>query len=323
MWHRVRDAQYQASLDRRIGVTTLDSQTHDSLLSRSLTEYQTEANKDKLEILKQVDLASSDAERLRLAAQIDRIDAGVELYAARVATLTDDKIAATTEATFGYDPETMTSDELVERRKVIFDYVAGNAQMLETAGHELVLINKMFRQHRDPGRHGRIDLTDKEWRSLSNAVITSHIGQTLVTPGIGPLPSYPDGDRIDDRRYWDPSFSYLAKAFLDPAHPNVQAAAQIQKLAGRYADGASVDASELYDLLGRTMLSDGRFGQWTSDISRGSIFANQGLDSAAAAPAVAIAGDSPKRQATESAATERTYKSSVTTMSTVPTSPSA
>lgn len=108
------------------------------------------------------------------------------------------------------------------------------------------------------------------------------------------------------RRYWDPSYSYLLDHLLDIESPLVQAAARTHLLAFD-SNTSMADAAALERRIAASVLDEYRLAQWSVDIPRVSIEANQRMDASAAADAVAMGGISPRRQYVTNVATERQY----------------
>jgi hypothetical protein len=108
------------------------------------------------------------------------------------------------------------------------------------------------------------------------------------------------------RRYWDPTYSYLLDHMLDVESPLVQAAARTHLLAFD-SNTSMADAAALERRIAASVLDEFRLAQWSVDIPRVSVEANQRMDASAAADAVAMGGISPRRQFVTNVATERQY----------------
>lgn len=151
-------------------------------------------------------------------------------------------------------------------------------------------------------------LDRKTWDTLSKAVIGTYLDtmSTITSSGIS-VPVFPDSDKEALLRYWDPTYSYLLDDILDPEGPLVRAAVEMQVASGRRGIDNSI--STLASKLLETFYKPGSLGPWTSDIPRLSIESSHSrLAAAAAKDAVSMAGTAPRRQATESATTRRTFE---------------
>lgn len=193
-------------------------------------------------------------------------------------------------------------------KQQILDYIKSTGTILQQRVPAVIdTFQKLSNQLIDPNNYGSVELTDKEWTELSHAVIALYMDDTVSMTAAGvAVPVYPNPDQASQRRYYDPSWSYLVDELLDANSPLAQAAADLHLEAGRHGEVATRE--QVLDVVGRGILDERRLGDWTTDIPRASIEASQRLDASAAAPAIAMAGNSPKRQAVISAATRRTYE---------------
>lgn len=260
----------------------------------------------KAEMLEEIDALNAATTPGNRAQQIRRIEAAqsdFDAFVAKVDLLRDDDMVGRIAEMFTIpgDP-----DAAVAKQRAIIDYTRTHLQMLAESVSAKDVLAKVTSQLMDSGRAGQVTLSEKEWDTLSRAVITHYL-DAQVSLGAGmSVPLYPDADRADDRRYFDTTFAYLVEPLLKADSPLVRAAKELHELAGRH--GEVKTAAEVIDTIGRTVLSDHSLGQWTSDIPQLSIEANQRLDSSAAAPAISMYGNSPKTQAVISASTRRSFK---------------
>lgn len=164
---------------------------------------------------------------------------------------------------------------------------------------------KLSRQLIDPNLHGSPNLTGEEWKQLSAAAVMHYIDTklTMAPPGAA-LPVYPDASKEHERRYYDPSWSYLVENLLTPGNALLEAAADLHLQAGRLTVVA--DQVDVVKHVANVILDENRLGTWTAEIPRQQIQANQRLDAASAEPAISMSGQAPKSQITISAATRRT-----------------
>lgn len=275
----------------------------DIVLDSLINNRKEEAVRIKEGLLQQTGETADAAEVERLAQQVDSVDADVAQFEEKIRLLASDDFVGQVVQMFTI-PENAV-DGAAAKSKLI-KYVSAHLSMMERSSSNLLLLRKITSQLQDSSYNGQIQLSDKEWRALSNTVIAVYIDEVVsVSAANVSVPPFPDAEFATNQRYYDTSFGYLAEPLLDPASPLVRAFRDINVRAGRHAVVAT-DA-EIVSVLDRTLFSDYSLGNWTGDIPRASIEANEMLDSASAAPAIAMAGNTPKRQAAISAATRRTY----------------
>jgi hypothetical protein len=240
-----------------------------------------------------------------LQREIDALDADAARFEEKVRLLSQDDFVGSVINMFTIPPNPVEGAGV---KSNLIKYVTTHLSVMETASENKILVNKITRQLSDPAYAGQVYLTDKEWKALSNLVTALYIDEVISVqaPNIA-VPPFPDVDSTaaSNRRYYDPSFGYLIDPLLSQDSPLVAAARAMHARAGRI-DTVAND-SEIYTLLNNTLYKDFQYGAWTGDIPRASIEANELLDSASAAPAISMAGNSPKRQAAISAATKRTF----------------
>ena len=299
----VRKAQKQAHLSRQLGQEIGDETATRAVVSELTSQREAEAEAEKQLILAALGPNSTQAEADRAAVRVSNIEAEVDRFKERMDLLLEDNLVDRAVSMYGWPSDQAAQ---VEARRAITDFIFGNFHMMETASASLITLSKLTEQVRDSGRAGNVDLSDAEWDELSRAVIGVYLDRVASSTGAGiSVAPFPDADHADDHRYYDRTFSYLAEPLMDPTSPLVLAAKRVHERAGRH--GEETRADEFYRLLDRTLFAEFSLGQWTSDIPRTSIEANQRLDSSSAEAAIAMPGNSPKRQAVVSAATRRTF----------------
>lgn len=268
----------------------------DELISARERQLQDEIN----DLLARI--AADPTMEVVLQAQIEAANTDFDTFRARADMLRSDDYVAEVVAMFDLPQDPAAA---APKKSALIRYVATHPSMMERASASKLLLLKITSQMMDSGRNGQIDLEDKEWTELSRAVISLYLDDaSSLTASNVSVPPFPEIE--SNQRYYDSSFGYLADPLVSADSPLVQAAAEIHKRAGR--QDTIVTDVEILEALGRSVFDDKRLGVWTGDIPRASVEANQRLDSAAAAPAIAMAGNSPKRQAAISAATRRTFQ---------------
>ena len=196
--------------------------------------------------------------------------------------------------------------ESLGAQREVLAYIRSTGTLLATRAPKiLTTLTKLQNQLIDSAQAGSVNLTGAEWQELSAAVIAMKIDDqtSMAAPDLA-LPVYPDETKERERRYMDPSWAYLVEQLLTPGNPLLEEAADLHIQAGRF--GIATEQSELIRHIGDVVLDQRKLGDWTTDIPRQSIQANERLDSASAEPAIAMAGNPPKRQVTISSATRRT-----------------
>lgn len=256
------------------------------------------------EINELLDLATQNpTDALLLEKQIEMARTDHASFVEKAQFLRDDDQVGSVVAMFSIP---VNPAEGAAKKSAIVDYIDTHRGIFERASSAAIVFQKLSSQMLDSGRNGQLDLTDKEWELLSRVVIADYLTQASGRAGNNlSVSPFPDADHSADHRYYDTSFSYLLDPILDPSSPLLLAARELHLMAGRHEVVAT--ESDMLELLDRTLFKDFKTGRWTDDIVRASIEANQRLDSSAAAPAIAMAGNAPKRQAVISAATRRTF----------------
>lgn len=203
---------------------------------------------------------------------------------------------------FRFDATQDSASQRAQKQGLV-EYVSQNLEMLHRIPTIKLELLKLTSQVRDSGLSGQILLEDKEWLAISNGVIGHYLDNALQSYGASiTIPPFPDADREQDHKYYDKSFSYLVKELMNPDGPLALAAREVHKASGRLE---VVSTDEFIDRLGRTVFDEKRLGPWTSVIRDASMEANNRIDSAAAGPAISIAGMSPKTESAVAAATRR------------------
>lgn len=261
----------------------------------SARELETEA--DVADIL--ATPTSSDAEELRLTAEADAVRADLDAMKAKVDNLRTNNTVAAVKEMFS-----MTGDQEADapRKQKIVEYVLSHWTMLEESPAAKLELAKLAVHLQDTSN---LTLPDLDWGVLGRAAMSTYLNEQIGVAAAGVShPLFPDADHEADERYYDDTFAYLVEPLLDVTNPLLLAAMEMHSLAGRRGAAPDVD---LISLISRTVLDSDKLGQWTEDIPRMSVAANERLYSAAAASALSQNGDSPKDQAAFSAATRRRY----------------
>jgi hypothetical protein len=298
-------ARRQVFATQRLGLeaTPEDFQYIPLAVDEAIQRREADALEAKRRIRTERGRLSDVAEIERMEHQLDLIDAATTEYATQLRLLTDDDYVGQVTQMFTINPQDPAAGGVKDN---LVKYVTSHMSLMERSSSSLLLLSKITSQLSDPIFDGQIVLTDKEWTQLSHAVIAVYIDDAMSVSGANiSVPPYPNEDFADNRKYFDPSFGYLLDSLMDPNGALMMAFRAIHKRAGRH-DVNSVE-SDVIDILNRTIYADGRLGEWTSDIPRASIEANQLLDSASAAPAIAMTGNANMRQAVISAAMRRRY----------------
>jgi hypothetical protein len=274
----------------------------EAIIQTFLSEKETEHDEDLADI--GVQIAQDPANTTLYEQQRDALNAEYERFQQQIELLRSDDMAGEVAEMFslvGSDAQARDAKDAILR------YITTHMSMIERSQASRITLNKLTQQLSDSGRNNQVDLTDKEWKELSNAVIGVYLDDALnsVRTGgsVSPWPDS-DGENARNQKYYDTSWSYLVDDLLRSDSPLVKAAAEIAS--SNY--GPPMTTVELTNLLDRTVLDNRRLGPWTPDIIGTSIEANQRLDSASAAMAIAMAGNSPKRQAAIMAAAKRTFE---------------
>jgi hypothetical protein len=297
----IRQAQRMARAGRVLGVAAADRKWAEGSIEELVNARAQEAELEIEQLLAALPQADS-AEQAVIRERVSRVQARQAALRQRVDLLMSDDMAGQVVDMFSVDPKVGPS---ADKRKAITEYVLGHGNMMSRSTSTKLIQQKLRNKVLDGTYDSTIDpLTPKEWDALSRAVIAVYLDDVVSSGGVSVSP-FPDADHSQDYRYYDTSFSYLVEPLLDRQGPLVKAAVKLHRYAGR--QGAATD-DKLVNLIDRTIFAEYSYGDWTSDIPLASIEANQRIDSASAAAAIAMAGNSPKRQAVISAATRRTYR---------------
>lgn len=298
MLAEVRATQRRLRTARTLGLEASEDEI-DAAVVTLITQREKQHADDVKELAGRI--KADPANEQTYLAQINAANEELDRFKFRVELLRTDDVAGQVVEMF-----TITGDatEQATRKQAVAEYILTHMSMIERSSATMVTLTKFTQQMMDPARNGQPSLSDKEWEELSRAVIGVYLDDVSSTTAAGGSVSpWPDADRVQDQKYFDTSWSYLVEDLMRADGPLAQAAGELASSSYR----PPVTRVELYELLGRTILDGDRLGPWTGDIPRASIEANARLDSSAAAPAIAIAGNSPKRQAAIMASTRRTF----------------
>lgn len=293
----VRTAQRRIRTATSLGIKYDEEVLTDVVLDQFVLERERELTDERGALIDSITPENEERVQARIAA----LEEDFTAFRRKVDHLRDKHLIGTVRDMF----EIPTGPIDPRRTRLLVDYVSKNLHIQQQAAGAWETINKLTTQLMDTGRRGDVRLSDDEWREISRAVITHYL-DSVVSLGSLTTPLFPDADHVEDQRYFDTTFSYLVEPLLDSKSPMVQAAAELHQRAGLHGDVRT--DREMIDTLGRTIFAEHSLGPWTADIPQASIAAGERLYSAAAAPAIAMAGNSPKRQAVISAATRRTFK---------------
>ena len=251
-----------------------------------------------------LDLQDSDPDAYLRA--IEQIDAEEEYTRQRLEFLMEDDQVAAAQVMFSL-PENPNDDPM--KQGMVVQYVRMHADMISTVDPSLlVLMHKVFGQLRDPAYQNGLVLKDDEWHTLARAALSNYLEENLSFGVAGAaVPLFPDADHKDEWKYYDPTFFYLVKDWFDRRSPILRAAVDLHQMAGRHAVEPP-DRADIVKTLTKTIFRDFSLGVWTSDLPTRSLEAKSRLLSASSADAVAMAGNTPKRQAVKAAATRRTFE---------------
>lgn len=294
-------AQRRVKTGRMLGLDAKDMATSDTILDDLVAEKRKQSVDEARKETKKLGKTKDKAEIERLTERIAGLKVDNERFEQKLKLLRSDDLAGNVVDMFSIPVGPIDGHKMT----VITEYIATHWKILERSSASLLTLNKLSNQMLDPAYAGQPRLDRAEWEELSRAVIAVYIDEVVSSGGTSVMP-YPDADHADSHRYYDTSFSYLIDPFFTRNSPLVQAGVDIHRRAGRQAE--YVYTNDVIRLVGDTVFKDFNFGQWTSDIPRNSIEANERLDSAAAPQAIAMYGQSPKLQGVVSAATRRTFK---------------
>lgn len=191
-----------------------------------------------------------------------------------------------------------------EARREILNYIKATGTLLsQRVPNTMDAADEVFRQLSDPENNGSVELSDADWDLLSQGVIAMYMDQVVgEAPATVTVPLFPDATKESQRQVYDPTWAYLVDGLFDPSL--VEAAKDLAKLSGRIETPL---ASDLAGKISDNILDQRRLGDWTTAIATQTLEADFRLDASAAAFAIAMAGNSPKTQATISGATRRSY----------------
>lgn len=312
---QIRDAVRQAARSQQaqlsLGITGEDGKI---LTEWSLDQFVAERKEQMAqrvgELTRNVTAATSASDQAAIARQVAAEQAAMQRLEEKVELLrTNDQFGAiASRYAIRLDGAgNPTAESLAAQREILaYIHSTGFSLMNRVPKVQKTLI-KLSGQLSDKLQAGTPDLTGAEWQELSGALIAVKLDDlTSIAPPSLALPVYPDEAKDYERRYYDPSWSYLVENLLTPGNPLLEEAADLHEQAGRL--GVTTEQTQLIRYIGDVVLDDRRLGPWTTDIPRASITANERLDSASAEPAISMSGNAPKRQVTISSATRRSFR---------------
>jgi hypothetical protein len=304
---KVRQAQRTAAVARRVGMagTAADAELGKQTFEILVRDREAELEAERRLLLDASAAADDPVEAARLAQAAEDALADLDRFKTRLELLLDEDMTGRVVAMFSLPADQAAAAPV---KDALVDYVLTHLSIMERSSSSMLLLDKVTRQLQDSGRAGQLDLSAGEWDQLSRVVIADYISALTATTAAGvSVAPFPDADHTEDQRYYDTTFSYLVDPFFDENHPLMKAAKHLHGLAGRLGMPPA-DETDVTRLLDRGILGEYNLGQWTAEIPRLSVEANQRLDSSAAEVAIAMNGNAPKTQAVVSAATRRTFK---------------
>jgi hypothetical protein len=304
--------------DRRMGTVSSDAVLQqllaqpeqmmtEAILTTSLANYALIVEQQRRALAQSMTPQMTSTERQRIVAQMRFAREDFKEYSERVGLLMADDILFQLETQWAYDPD-QTPVWRKARETELAKWVESNEVVIQQGEDVRDIVMRLNAQLIDGVPHSEIRLKPEEWRALSMQAVTHKLRQALITPGLGGGPAYPDGSKEGDRKYWDPSFYYVAEPVISPTSPLVLAAAQIHLRGKGYGDDMSIDENMLLDTLKRGLLRPKRYGQWTDDIPIAVIEAHEQLDKAAAGTSMKQSGILPKTERMAAAAMKRTFR---------------
>ena len=306
---KIRTGQRALRTGRMLGLNKPEAtEWTDELLEQMIAARKTQDEVDTQELVNLLDGLSDPAEVARVEDMLERMDRDSEAFEKRARLLLSDDIVGQVVDMWSMPSakDAKSQQDAVAKKDALLEYVMRHLNQPKWPGSTKVIIQRITQQRLDTARGGQVDLSPEEWSELSRAVIAVYLDD-VVSAGAVSVSPYPDADHARDEKYFDHTFSYLVEPLMSQDSPLVKAAKDIHLRARRHGDEAPTD-SQIISLLGRTLFAEFSYGDWTSDIPRASIEANQRLDSASASAAISMPGNSPKRQAVISAATRRTFQ---------------
>ena len=308
MWENLKKelrrsaAEVVYNIDRS---TLMDDQDLESFLKQQLTNNYEE----QIRALRTEAATTTGAMQAQLLKMADDMQARWDRDIERLEDMLNRDVVGQTVSAYGYDAS-MDDIEKAERQTVLAQFVADHLNLMEGAGESLPLVRKILRAlYSSPAADP--NLTDEQWETLSKRIISLQI-QNQVTTGSPtsappPFPGDAKEGRLDTRRYWDYTFSFLAD-FLDPNATDglLEAARADAVAAGRVATGK--DSNDVMQTLLNTIYHPDNIGEWTPAIPIQGIEQNELLTGASSVASISMAGLLTQRWAAVSAATKRTNK---------------
>ena len=203
-----------------------------------------------------------------------------------------------------------SQDEIDQRKLEIKDFFVRHRSMLTKtpwATEEIqALLNPRDSALTVPVLHPHLETEKGMWDTLVDAATAGFIEAHTSHQAEGvPVPEFVFGKDFQ-RRYLDPTFGYLLD-ILDPKSAFAQTARDLH-LAHYGENRIEGTAQELRARIKDTVLNEDILGDWSFDIARASLEAQQRLDSSAAPDGVAASGISPRGQMVLTTATTRTTR---------------
>lgn len=253
----------------------------------------------RTELLDAVAAAPNEAAEAALLDDFDQLTKRIELV---LDSTPFQRVAAT------YAIPWKTESAVAAKQREVVEYVRSHPNLGQRASWAKTEVSLITNWLIDDNRLGDLPALEQgEWDVVSRAIVGTYLDEaTAITAAGVSTPVYADAKKESQLRYWDPAYSYLLDDLLDPGSPMVRAAAELHTASGRR--GVRNATGSLVDKILTNIYPDFSLGPWTADIARLSAEANSRLDAAAAGEAIGMAGSSPRRQATESAATRRTFE---------------
>ena len=200
--------------------------------------------------------------------------------------------------------------EIDQRKMNLRSYFASRPSLLTKVPWATAEIHALLNPANEvagvPVLHRNAATEQKMWDLLADAATAAYLEAETSVQADGIAVPNLLLDKAFSRRYMDPTFSYLLD-FLDPKGAFAKTAIKLHRK--NYGSGhLEGNETQLMNLIRDTVLNEDRLGEWTVDVARASIEANQRLDSSAAPDGVASSGFAPRRQMVVSTATQRTTR---------------